>query len=138
MKSLFARTLEGRLRYVLFFFLAACVVLLGRLFQMSIVQHQEYVRLASRQHGITQELSSERGAIFAVDKDGAPVPLALNKTYKVLVASPRIIEDASAAATAIAESFGLSLEEVRPKLEKIPEKNEKGEAAAEHAHINLQ
>ena len=118
MKHSFAKTLEGRLRYVLFFFLAACVVLLGRLFQMSIVQHQEYVRLASRQHGITQELSSERGAIFAVDKDGAPVPLALNKTYKVLVASPRIIEDASAAATAIAESFGLSLEEVRPKLEK--------------------
>ncbi|OHA02834.1 MAG: hypothetical protein A3J10_02135 [Candidatus Sungbacteria bacterium RIFCSPLOWO2_02_FULL_54_10] len=118
MKSSFARTLEGRMRFILLFFLAACVVLLGRLFQMSIIQHQEYARLASRQHSITKELSSERGVIFAVDKSGGEIPLAFNKTYKAMVASPRIIQDADATAALIVESFGLDKEEISEKLGK--------------------
>lgn len=118
MKKNFAHTLEGRMRLILIFFLAACLILTGRLFQMSVVRHQEYVRLASRQHGVTKELSSERGVIFAVDKSGERFPLALNKKYKALVASPRTIEDAPAAAVAVAEAFGLDREEILAKLSK--------------------
>lgn len=106
------------MRLILIFFLAACLILAGRLFQMSVVRHREYVRLASRQHGVTKELSSERGVIFAVDKSGGRFPLALNKTYKALVASPRTIEDAPAAAAAVAEAFDLDREEILKKLSK--------------------
>ncbi len=106
------------MRFILLFFLAACLMLIGRLFQMAIVRHQEYVRLAARQHGITKELSSERGVIFAVDKDAKKIPLALNKTYKVLIASPRIIHDADATAVALAQHFGLDELELKQKLAK--------------------
>lgn len=104
------------MRLILVFFLAACLILVGRLFQMSIVRHQQYVRLASRQYGVTKELSSERGVIFAVDKRGEAIPLALNKTYKILIASPRIIEDGEGAAAAAAEAFGLDPDDLRQKF----------------------
>lgn len=106
------------MRLILGFFLAACLMLAGRVFQMSVVRHQEYVRLASRQHGISQELSSERGVIYATDKDGGRSPVALNKQYKTLVASPRAVRDPSAAAAAIADAFGLDAGETLAKLSK--------------------
>lgn len=104
------------MRLILLFFLAACLILIGRLFQMSILRHQQYVRLASRQYGVTKELSSERGIIFATDKHGGAIPLALNKTYKVLIASPRIIADSESTAAAAAEAFGLNTEELLQKF----------------------
>lgn len=118
MRLSFAKTIDGRTRLIFLFFGAACVILLGRVFQMSIARHQEFVRLASRQHGITKELSSERGAIFAVDKRGNKIPLALNKPYKALIASPRIITDVDATAAALARDFGLDEQELRKKLSK--------------------
>lgn len=116
MKHSFAKTLDGRLRLIFIFFLVACILLVGRVFQVSIVRHQEYVRLASRQHGITKELSSERGMIRAVDKDGRELPLAINKTFKALIASPRIIADPEATASEIAQTFGLDRVEIMTKL----------------------
>ena len=103
---------------ILLFFLVASASLLGRLFLIQIIQHREFVRAASRQHGVTQELSSERGVIFATDKEGNLIPLALNKTYRVLVASPKLIEDPAAAARRIADAFGLDGEEIKRKLSK--------------------
>ncbi len=104
------------MHYILLFFLAACLILAGRLFQMSIVRHAQYARLASRQYGVSRALSSERGIIFAVDKQGGVVPLALNKTYKSLIASPRLIEDREGTAAAVAEAFGLDREELLGKF----------------------
>lgn len=103
---------------MLFFFLAACLVLVGRLFQMSILRHHEFVRLATRQHGITKELSSSRGIISAVERQGERIPLALNKTYKMLVASPRMIEDADAASSALASHFGMDERDIQQRLSK--------------------
>lgn len=103
---------------ILLFFLASSLALVGRLFLLQIIQHRQYVRLASRQQGLVKELSSERGVIFASDKGGGRIPLVLNKTYKALIASPNKIIDASAAIPLIAEAFALDQAEVARKLAK--------------------
>lgn len=103
---------------ILLFFLAASAALLGRLFLLQIIQHRDYVRLASRQHGVSQELASERGVIFAADKTGEQIPLALNKIYRVLIASPKLIKDPEAAARRITDAFGLDEDEAKRKLSK--------------------
>ena len=114
----FDKIFEGRIMVILLFFLVACGALAGRLFLMQIVRHAEYVRLASRQHGTSEEVSSERGMIFAHDKTGADIPLALNKAYKVLVASPKLITDPAGTASLVADAFHLDKAEVLAKLSK--------------------
>ena len=106
------------MRVILLFFLVACAALAGRLFIMQIVHHAQYARLATRQHGVIQELSGERGIITAHDKEGNRIPLALNKAYKVLVASPAHIENPEETAGIIAKEFNLDYTEVLRKLSK--------------------
>ena len=103
---------------ILLFFLVAYGALAGRLFLMQIVRHAEYVRLAARQHGSSEEISSERGVIFASDKTGAEIPLALNKTYKALIASPKLIINPEETASLIAEAFHLDKADIAAKLGK--------------------
>lgn len=117
-KKSFDKVFERRIRAVLLFFLVACAVLVGRLFIMQVVRHSQYTNLAIKQHGLTEELSSERGMILAVDKDGAEVPLALNKTYKVLVASPKTIKHPEETASLLASVFSLNQADVLARLSK--------------------
>ncbi len=110
--------IQRRLKWVALFFFAALAALTGRLFLMSIVHHREYVDLAARQHGVTEELTSERGTIFASDKEGKQIPLALNKNYKVLVASPDAIKDKSGYARILADYFHLDPTDVEKRISK--------------------
>lgn len=116
--SSFDKIFEGRIRLILIFFLVACSALIGRLFIMQIIRYGEYVRLAARQQGNTEEISSERGVIFATDKTGAAIPLALNKPYKALVASPKLITDPEGTASALADAFHLDRAGIAAKLAK--------------------
>ena len=101
---------------VLLFFLMALVALLVRLFMLQIVYHREYLKLASRQHDFVEELLSERGIIYAQDKDKNFVPLALNKNEKNLIASPKDIKNPETAATILAKEFSLDKNELLKKL----------------------
>jgi cell division protein FtsI/penicillin-binding protein 2 len=103
---------------ILLFFLVASGALAGRLFLMQIVRHAEYVRLASRQQGLSEEITSERGQIMAVDRKGAEIPLALNKTYKVLVSSPKLVADPERVAETVAAAFNLDRAQITAKLAK--------------------
>lgn len=114
----FDKVFERRIRAVLLFFLVACAALLGRLFVMQIAHHDQYVDIAIKQHGTTKELFSERGTIFAVDKGGVEVPLAINKAYKVLVASPKKIEHPEETAALLASAFSLNEADVLARLSK--------------------
>ena len=117
-KKSFDKVFERRIRTVLLFFLVACTALLGRIFVMQIVRHDQYVDLAIKQHGLTKELSSERGVIFSVEKNGDEVPLAFNKTYKVLVASPKEIEHPEETASLLASAFSLDQADALARLSK--------------------
>lgn len=115
-KKSFESVVKRRITIVFLFFLTALALLLGRLFFLQIVLHEEYKALAEKQHRITQDIFSERGTIFAQDKERRLIPLALNKTYKTLVASPKDIVNLEEASGFIINNLLLSEEEVGKKL----------------------
>ena len=83
---------------------------------MQIVHHRDYAKLASRQHRLVEELSSERGIIYFQDRNGELIPIALNKIEKTLVAVPREIENPETAAQWVAENFAEDQEEIFLKI----------------------
>ena len=101
---------------VLLFFSAALAILLAKFFVMQIVNHREYLDLASKQHRIIKEIFPERGSIFIQDKKGSLMPLALNKVQKNLVASPKEIKDSEAVIELLANELGLDREEILKKI----------------------
>ena len=104
---------------VLFFFFAGALTLLGgRLFVLQILNHQEYVALAAKQHRLVSEISYERGGIYAQDKVGGEVPLAITKLQKDVIASPRQIKDPEGTATLLASQLGIGRETILAKLSK--------------------
>lgn len=121
MKSGFGPMIRGRIWFLLLFFLLGLAALLGRLFTLQVVYHEEYRKLAARQHRLVEELLPERGAIYAQEKDGTLIPLALNQTEKTLVASPKLVEDPEEAAKIISEALDMDRELV---LEKLADKND--------------
>ncbi len=116
MKKPFDKAIRGRMTAVILFFLTALMTLGSRLFIMTIVQHRDYVALAARQYGMASSVSSERGSIFVTDKTGRQIPLALNRKYKVLVASPDAVGDKSGSALALAGYFHLDKSDIEKKL----------------------
>ncbi len=112
------------MNWILLFFLAALAALIGRLFMLQIVYHKEYVELASKQQTLVKNILSERGAIFAQDKSGNPVPLALNKRQEILIASPKDIKNPEAIAEILTISFNLRKEDILPKLTKAGDPHE--------------
>jgi len=118
MKGGFHAVVGRRITAVLLFFLIAYAVLLGRLFVLQIIYHQEYLKLASRQHRLVEEIYPERGIIYAQDKNKNLIPLTLNKTQKILAASPKDIKNPEETASFLAEKFGVDKEEVLSKISK--------------------
>ena len=124
MRSNFDIILQRRMNWILLFFLAALTALIGRLFMLQIVYHKEYVELASKQQTLVKNILSERGAIFAQDKSGNLVPLALNKRQEILIASPKDIKNPEAIAEILTISFNLRKEDILPKLTKAGDPHE--------------
>lgn len=112
----FDDTVRRRINTVLLFFFFAITALYGRLFMLQIVEHREYARLASRQHRLVKNLLSERGAIYAQDKDGGLAPLALNKIQYTLAAAPRDIKNPQETAAFLYRILGLKEEDTLPKF----------------------
>lgn len=91
---------------------------------LQIVYYRTYTNLAAKQHRLVKELSSERGRIFLQNKSGEFIPLAISKTWKTLIASPRDIEDPEGNASFIANTLGLDKEEIIQKLSKKDDPHE--------------
>jgi cell division protein FtsI (penicillin-binding protein 3)/stage V sporulation protein D (sporulation-specific penicillin-binding protein) len=114
-----SRTVGRRMTILLLFFSLAAAGLGTRLFFLQIVSHHEYVKIASRQHGIERDLTAERGSIFVRDRAGALIPLATNHTTYTIVVSPKIIGRArEETASLLSASLGIEKEEILQKLEK--------------------
>lgn len=110
--------IRGRISVILLFFLVLGIALLIRLFMLQVVYHRDYKRLASRQHLLVREILSERGPIYAQDKDKNLVPLVLNKDQKNLAASPKDIKNPEETADFIVRKFGVARESILKKLTK--------------------
>lgn len=109
---------------VLLFFFAALAILIARLFMLQIVEHKEYQALAARQHRLVKDILPERGTIYAHDKAGKLIPLALNRVHKNLVASPKIIENPDEISDFIIQNFEVQKDDV---IQKITKKNDQYE-----------
>lgn len=106
----------ARIKLILLFFFFALFALAARLFVLQITNHRAYVKAAAGQHQTVQAMDPERGGIYGQDRSGALTPLALNKVYKNLIASPKLIANPDEAAGLVAEFFGADRELMRRKL----------------------
>lgn len=113
-----------RITWVLLFFLLALMLLAGRLFVLQIVSHRDYLELASRQHRQLDDSNTERGAIYAQDKDKNLIPLALNKIQRTLAVSPKDTQNPEKTARLLAEILHLDEAGILRKLSKKDDPHE--------------
>ncbi|MBI2121646.1 MAG: penicillin-binding protein 2 [Candidatus Sungbacteria bacterium] len=106
------------MNWILLFFLTAGLALLGRLFQLQIIDHKDFVKSASRQHRQVVELLAERGSIFAGDKFGNSIPLAISRSSWAVIASPEDIASPAELAEILGKDLSLPQEEIFAKLGK--------------------
>ena len=88
------------------FLLAGIVVY--KLFNLQILEHELYTALASDQHQVFNMLKPERGRIFIQDGqtgNGEYYPIAINKQYARVYAIPKKIKNAEETAEAFYEIF---------------------------------
>lgn len=107
-----------RLVFIAVFFVGVLTAVVIRVFSLAIIDHRKFVLAAERQHELVQVLPSVRGTIFMQDKAGNRQPLALEKTFFVLVAAPKEISEPEKAAAALASMLGITPEEILTKLDK--------------------
>lgn len=102
---------------VIFIFAALITV---RLADIQIFQHPFYEALAANQHELHEKLFPKRGEIFVRDKDNPDklYPLAVNKSYYLVYAEPKRIEDVTTVTKALVSLLELEEDEVRSRLEK--------------------
>jgi stage V sporulation protein D (sporulation-specific penicillin-binding protein) len=99
------------------FFITAIVV--WRMANLQIFQHNIYARLAMDQRNFYNELFPERGEIFASDLHSSQLyPLAVNKNLEMLYAVPRQIEQPKETAEKISSILEISEDELLTKLDK--------------------
>jgi len=103
---------DYRISLLFLFFLAFGVLIVVRMFNLQIMNHDYYIALASGQHEIFQQLYPERGTIYYQDKQGILVrndddlyPVALNKQMNLLYCVPSEVEDPEAVLEALKEVF---------------------------------
>ena len=103
---------------VLLFFLIAFLAVAARLFTLQVIYYREYSALASKQHRLSLDRLSERGKIYAKDKNGYLIPLALNEKQEILAVSPKDVKDPDALIDALTKNFAMDKDFLEDKLSK--------------------
>lgn len=100
------------------FIFAALIIY--RLFSLQILQHPFYEALASDQHDIYEKLIPERGEILVHDRFSGDrlYPVATNKTFQLVYAVPKRIQDPKKTAELLAPLLEVKPEDILPRLEK--------------------
>ena len=103
----------GRMRFVQAGCLLLAVVLMGRFFQLQIMEHAVYQLLASDQHDLKASLEPDRGTIYVRDQwDQKLYPIAKDRPTWNLFAAPREMKDMASVASSTAEILGQPKEEL--------------------------
>ncbi len=80
----------------------AASLLLFHFYQIQIVKGSYYLARAETQFAAGGFFDAQRGAIYGTDKNGNPIPLAINKDYPLIFAVPKEIADIQEAANQLA------------------------------------
>ncbi|MCL4427180.1 penicillin-binding protein 2 [Patescibacteria group bacterium] len=106
------KSIDARIRWTAGFFIFLFLVVAARLFEFGVVDHQFYQALADNQQQIIQQITPQRGAIYAQDKNGKLVPLAINKETYTVYANNKLIAPANRQSYANALSAALQISAV--------------------------
>lgn len=102
--------------YILTGIFSVLFTLLGyKLYSLQILKGSDYVEKVAARNELAERQSLRRGQIFFSDKNGASIPVALNKEFPHIIAIPKEIQDAPEAAKMFASILGIS----EAKLENI-------------------
>lgn len=104
-----------RLNLLVGFFGACLLVLIGRLIQVQVLQHDDFLRKANAQQSRQYEIVAKRGEIFT-EEDGQKYPLALNQRLSYVFADPKFIDDPKAVADKLAPILGQNVTDLVPAL----------------------
>jgi cell division protein FtsI/penicillin-binding protein 2 len=113
---------DSRVKFLLFGFLAAAVVIVIRLATLQILDYGLYSLYASDQHELESKLMPTRGQVFVRDRsDGQLHPLATNRIAWEVYAVPKEMKDPVAEAHTLSAALGLPDVDVVAKLTKRPD-----------------
>ena len=113
---------QKRIAALLVIFLLGASGLVGRLFQISVLQHGDYSLLAAGQQSVIRDILPRRGAIWFQDAASGTVDLAAESVQQyALTATPANVTKKAAYAKVLAEISGVDA----GKLQKIFEGNGK-------------
>lgn len=113
-------TTQRRIRVAGGFILLFGFVAAGKLFSMSVLQHEEYKALAAKHQQVVRELQPRRGTVFFQDASRAGVVVAAQSVERFSVtADPRLVDEVGDLEATIELFHALSgtpKEELREKL----------------------
>ena len=111
-----------RVAFPFVLFLVLGLGLIGRLYVLQVVGYDGYAEAAERTAVIREDLVPQRGEIFLKDKDGAIVPLAINKKLPLVYAIPKKLHEEGEVddelIDAVAEALSLDRDDVEARLTK--------------------
>ena len=84
---------KRRIKLILIFIIAFGLIIICRLAYLQVLHRDFYGALARGQQTVSRSISSNRGKIFAQDKNGELYVLATNRDSKFVFISPDQIED---------------------------------------------
>lgn len=105
-----------RFYIVVFLFAAAYLALGGRLYFLQITKGEGYISRAGILEAIREKRDLRRGQIYFTDRENKEIPVALNRDYPVVFASPKEITDVPEAAETLSPILGLPASELASLL----------------------
>ncbi len=90
-----------------------CLIILVRLVQLQIFEHQSFVQKALQRQQVTRSILAPRGVIY----DSRMDELATSITVSTVVAEPRRIRDIAQAAGSLASILGLDAQELKNRMQ---------------------
>ncbi len=93
------------------------VIVIGRLFQVSVIDHRKAMAAAKNQYSVKQTVEAKRGKIYFRDLGGGKnFPVALNVDSFTIIADPFLLKEPLGVAQALSGPLALPTEELLPKL----------------------
>ncbi len=93
------------------------LIVVGRLFEVSVLQHPQAVAEAKNEYSITQTVQAKRGTIYLRDLNGgSDYPVALNIDSFTVIADPFLIANAQDTADSLAKALGTQANQLVSKL----------------------
>lgn len=133
---------HGRVEIIIGAIFFVGILLIVRLYFIQVISHDKWVAIAENQHNAFQELSADRGEIYIHDGEDR-YPLAVNREYQMLYASPKDVIEKDRAAVELSRILKLDASVIKDKLDRpddpfeIIKKRLSDEEIAESKALNL-